>query len=165
MEFDYHRLARCSDLIYFDGPLLSHFMDEYGDNYLMYWLEADGKYNRWMIIRTSITQIQNYIEKKITLREVILHPCDSFVWITDIDDALDCHNTQCVPLNMIPEAYLPEKDSLYEFQVENQTELSSIYNPRSLYYIMMRQIAGKEVLHKSHSPLADTRQSSSRVAL
>lgn len=144
IEFDFRRLACCSDLIYYDGPLLSHFMDEYGDSYLMYWLEADDKYNRWMLIRTTIAQIQDYIAKKITLRDVILHPCDSFVWVTDVDDNLDYHDTQCVPLKNIPDAYLPDEDSLYEFTIQNQTNLSTIYNSQNMF-IILKQIVGEEI--------------------
>lgn len=148
IDFDVSRLAKCSDLIYFDGPLLSHYIDEYGDNYLMYWLEADDTYNRWMIVRTSITQIHRYTAKEITLREVILHPCDSFVWITNIDDELRCHHTQCVPIANLPEQYLPDEDSMYEFSIENCTELSTIYNVKNLYFIL-RQVAGEEVIKQN----------------
>lgn len=41
MEFNLQKLMKCSDLIYFDGPLLSHYIDDSGDNYLLYWLESD----------------------------------------------------------------------------------------------------------------------------
>ena len=59
--FNPKRLNKVSDLIYFDGPFLSHFVSERGDNYLYYWVDTDDEYNRWLIIRTDIFTIQKYL--------------------------------------------------------------------------------------------------------
>ena len=145
MEFNLQKLAKCSDLIYFDGPLLSHFIDGTGDNYLLYWLESDERFNRWMIVRTTAFQLQSYMAKRITLRDVILNPCDSFVFVTDIDDSMNCSNTQCVPLANIPTEYLPDDDSFYAFRIENATEYSTLYNPKLLSFFL-RQLIGQSVM-------------------
>lgn len=34
-------LTKVSDLIYFDGPFLSHYVHKSGDNYLSYWVDCD----------------------------------------------------------------------------------------------------------------------------
>lgn len=145
MEFNLQKLTKCSDLIYFDGPLLSHYIDDAGDNYLLYWLESDEKCNRWMIVRTTMLQVQSYVSKLVSLRDVILNPCDTFVFVTDIDDELHCHNTKCVPLKSIPNEYLPAEDSFYAFQMENVTVYPTLYNPQ-LFKVFLRQFIGQNLM-------------------
>ena len=145
MEFNLQKLMKCSDLIYFDGPLLSHYIDDSGDNYLLYWLESDEKCNRWMIVRTTMSQIQDYTAKLVSLRDVILNPCDTFVFVTDIDNDLNCQNTKCVPLKSIPDEYLPDKDSFYAFQMENVTVYPTLYNPQ-LFKVFLRQFLGQNIM-------------------
>ncbi|EDN65617.1 hypothetical protein BGP_0795 [Beggiatoa sp. PS] len=41
------------DLIYFDGPLLTLFENEYGDSYLYYWCDVDEQCNRWLVFRVT----------------------------------------------------------------------------------------------------------------
>jgi len=62
IHFDFGKLTKVSDLIYFDGPLLSHYMSSKGENYLFYWVDVDETYNRWMVVRTDIITIQQYLE-------------------------------------------------------------------------------------------------------
>ena len=70
MNFDIKNLIKVSDLIFFDGPLLSHYISQRGENYLFYWVDVDDIANRWLIIRTDIFTIQEYLDKKITLYDV-----------------------------------------------------------------------------------------------
>lgn len=118
--FDFNKLIKSSDLIWYDGPLLSHYVTVSGDHYLYYWLEADNDYNRWMLIRTNIEAIKNYVEKKTTLRDLITAPEDGIVWIADVDDQLIFHNTAMIPLSALPEEYLPAEDSFYDCDCEDE---------------------------------------------
>lgn len=117
--FDINSLQKCGDLIYCDGPLLSHYMSEHGDHYLTYWVDADEKYNRWIIIRTSLNEIRRYTDKQTTLYQVITNPADNILWVTDIDDNLQQHNTQILTPQEFPEDYLPEQSALYEFETDD----------------------------------------------
>ena len=68
-----------ADLIYFDGPLLSHYVTTKGDNYLFYWIDQDETNNRWMFIRTDYDNIQKYTKQKEIValqRNTILYPCN-----------------------------------------------------------------------------------------
>ena len=38
ISFEFDNLIQMSDLIYYDGPLLSHFVSKAGDDYLFYWV-------------------------------------------------------------------------------------------------------------------------------
>ena len=89
--FDLNSLTLIADLIYFDGPLLSHYISEQGDNYLFYWVDSDEECNRWMIIKVSLSTIQDYVNKKITLCNVIRDRADKTVYMVDLDNDLMNH--------------------------------------------------------------------------
>ena len=88
INFDFSKLIKVADLIYHDGPLLSHYVSNKGENYLFYWVDVDNEYNRWVVIRTDIFSIQQYLEKKSTLHSIITQPNDGFVYTVDIDDII-----------------------------------------------------------------------------
>lgn len=123
---DFSKFKKVADLIYFDGPLLSHYVTEKGDNYLFYWIDEDDECNRWMVVRTDYANIKRYINHQITLLEVLTTPIDDIVYTMDIDDAGNHHNFQVHALEDLPEDYLPTPDSFYEFEPEdvNKANLS-----------------------------------------
>ena len=113
IQFDFGKLTKVSDLIYFDGPLLSHYMSSKGENYLFYWVDVDEIYNRWLVVRTDIVTIQQYLDKKISLYTVMSTPNDGFLYMVDIDANASYHNIQLIQVDSLPEDYLPGQDSLY----------------------------------------------------
>lgn len=118
-KFDFNSLCKCSDLIYCEGSLLSHYMSEMGDHYLAYWVDADEYHNRWIIIRTSLGALRQYVNREIPLWQVITNPADRIVWMTDIDDTLTLGNTQILSPEEIPNDYLPEPTAMYDFETED----------------------------------------------
>lgn len=124
--FDFSKFIKVSDLIYFDGPLLSHYMSDKGENYLFYWVDVDEMYNKWIIIRTDIFSIQKYLDKKISLFSIITQPNDGYVYIVDIDNDINYHNIKLVSANDLPEDYIPAKDSFYTFEPSTDVDLASI---------------------------------------
>lgn len=110
------KLKKVADLIYFDGPLLSHFKNKDGDSYLYYWCDANENYNRWLVFRISDEDLNRYLIGKSSLREIITDPVDGFIYSADIDDNLQFHNVYMVQPADLPEAYIPEVDSFYEFE-------------------------------------------------
>ena len=148
IKYDFSKLTKVSDLIYYDGPLLSHYISEKGENYLFHWADADDNYNRWIIIRTDIISIQHYLEKKINLRTIILEANDGFVYSVDIDDALNYSNIKAVPIDALPDDYIPTEESFYTFEVENDIDLSSLSQKFSSG-ILEIHISGKDVKYGS----------------
>lgn len=156
--FDFRKLRKCSDLIWFDGPLLSHYMTESGDHYLYCWLDADNDYNRWMLVRTNVTAIKDYVERRITLRELLSIPEDGIVWIADVDDQLNFHNTAMIPLSALPEEYLPTEDSYYDSECDDEfltadTQTYSLSIPakdKPLFSSLMERM-GWAIPHLSHT--------------
>lgn len=148
IEFDFSKLIKVADLIYYDGPLLSHYMSSKGENYLFYWVDVNNEYNRWVIIRTDIFSIQQYLERKITLHSIITHPNDGFVYTVDIDDKIEYHNIKVVPIANLPEEYTPMENSYYDFEVKDDIDLAAISQKYSSG-ILEIHIGGKDVKYGS----------------
>lgn len=148
MNFDIKNLIKVSDLIFFDGPLLSHYISHRGENYLFYWVDVDDIANRWLIIRTDIFTIQEYLDKKITLYDVITNPNDGFVYLIDIDDETNFSNCQIVQISQLPDDYIPAEDSFYNFELRDDINLSAISQKYSSG-ILEIHISGRDVKYGS----------------
>jgi len=124
-NYNIDKFIKVSDLIAFDGSLLSHFIDENGENYLFYWVDVDDEYNRWMFLRVNTFSIQKYLEKKITLYNLVLKQSEDFVFFVDIDDNSKFHNIKLVYKTDIDESYIPDIDSYYDFEPVDALDLAS----------------------------------------
>lgn len=126
IPFDFDGFVQMSDLIYYDGPLLSHFVSKTGKDYLFYWVDIDEKFNRWMFFRVTPTVIQSYLDKKLSLREIICGLEEGFVSFVEIDDEANFLNTKIVKISSIPEEYLPSSQSYYSFEKYDYNCLDSV---------------------------------------
>ena len=116
IDYDFSSFRKIADLVYFDGPFLSHYVSNKGDDYLFYWVDRDDRDNRWLVLRVSLASLQKYIGKELTLRELIEHPNDGYLYVVDIDNSLAYHDVKLVQPAALPDDYLPESDSYYEFE-------------------------------------------------
>lgn len=116
IDYDFSSFRKIADLVYFDGPFLSHYVSNKGDDYLFYWVDRDDKDNRWLVLRVSLASLHKYIGKELTLRELIEHPNDGYLYVVDIDNSLAYHDVKLVQPAALPDDYLPESDSYYEFE-------------------------------------------------
>ncbi len=113
-------LVKVSDLIYYNGPLLSHFQSLSGEDYLFYWVDTDSSFNRWLIINISIEKLQDYLNRKISLYQLITELDSGLVYKVDIDKDIQYHNFELLYIHELPETYLPNINSLYNFESLNQ---------------------------------------------
>ena len=116
LQFDFSGFKKMADLVYFDGPFLSHYISSKGDDYLFYWVDRDDADNRWLVFRVNLANLQKYIGKELTLRELVANPNDGFLYSVDVDNDLRYHNVKLVQPSSLPEDYLPEPDSYYAFE-------------------------------------------------
>lgn len=148
IQFDFSKFKRIADMIYFEGPLLSHYVSSKGDDYLFYWVDKDDNNNRWLVLRVSLPNLQKYMVKEISLRELIESPNDGYLYCVDVDDNINYHNVKLVQPANLPEEYLPSKDSYYEFEPipsEDAEELMTYevtipYNERSRFESFLLKI-------------------------
>ena len=106
-------LVKVSDLIYFEGPLLSHFQSKSGEHYLYYWVDADDIYNRWLIFRVSYDRLQLYLNGTVSLFQLIQDLDNNFIFKADIDNDLKYHSIELLYTYELPPNYLPQESSFY----------------------------------------------------
>ena len=66
-----------------------------------------------MFFRVTPTVIQSYLDKKLSLREIICGLEEGFVYFVEIDDEANFLNPKIVKISSIPEDYLPSSQSYY----------------------------------------------------
>lgn len=109
-------LIKRGDLIYYEGPVLSHFVDEFGREYLMSWKEMDDEANRWLLFHVSTAELHKYLSAKLSLYSLIRKTESGTVFFLDIDDEAEIKSIKCVEIAAIPTAYLPGRDSYFEIE-------------------------------------------------
>lgn len=119
-------LTKVSDLIYYDGPFLSHYVHKSGENYLSYWVDCDDKFQRWLVFKVGLTSLQQYVDKRLSLLNLIRQLDDGFVYLVDVDE--DGISTQPIILffNQLPNNYFPEENSYYNFSLERESDVESL---------------------------------------
>ena len=148
IDYDFGGFRKIADLVYFDGPFLSHYVSGKGDDYLFYWVDRDEQDNRWLVLHVSLASLQKYIGKELTLRELIENPNDGYLYVVDIDNSLVYHDIKLVQPSSLPDDYLPESDSYYEFEpipAEDAEELMTYeltipYKERNRFEEILRKI-------------------------
>lgn len=145
---DFSKFIKVSDLIYFEGPLLSHFISPNGENYLFYWCDVDDVCNRWIILRTDLLTIQKYTDKRISLKDIITNPTDGFVYIADIDDSICYRSIYILLADEIPTEYIPKDTSYYNFEKRDSINLAGLSQKYSCG-ILEIHISGNEVKYGS----------------
>lgn len=146
--FDIGKLHKCADLIYFDGPLLTHYSTDSGDNYVMYWVDTDESCNRWLMARIDLESLQKYLNKECSLYALLQGSLDSILWVLDIDSNMNCVECWITTPNALPAVYMPEKDAIYEFETKsdyldtiNDTyELAVPSKERSIFNIFIHKM-------------------------
>lgn len=164
IEYDFSQFKKVADLIYFEGPLLSHYVSSKGDDYLFYWVDRDDSDNRWLVLRVSMANLQKYIGNVLTLRDLIENPNDGYLYSVDVNNDICYHDIKLIQPSALPEEYLPERESYYAFEPipvdgaeEMMTyELTIPYKERSRF---------EEVLHKVGIPVSALKKVVSTAAV
>src|ERR1700749_1922292 len=114
--FPFDNLEKVYDLVYFEGPLLSHYKSG-NDNLLFYWVDVDLDHNRWLVIKVEEEQLVKYLRKKISLRDIVLENIKSFMFVVDINSELIFENTFLIKSFLGIEEYLPEEFSEFKLAI------------------------------------------------
>jgi hypothetical protein len=133
--FPLEDLTKAGDLIYFDGPFLSLFRNQRGDNYLYYWCDSDQDTNRWLVVRVSDKDLNAYLSKKIPLCNLILERDNPHVLMVDVKDDLTYRDVYLVRPADLPTTYVPSEDSYYEF------------SPRWMDHVRKEKLADNYAIH------------------
>lgn len=114
-------LNKVYDLIEYDGPILSHFIDNKKRNYFYLWVDRNNFFNRWLIWKVDDLELHKYLTGKTSLKDLLLAPTKDFIYVADIDSKLNYLNLIASDVTDIPAEYLPENESFFdlEFDYEN----------------------------------------------
>src|SRR5689334_7304253 len=121
-ELPYHNITWVYDLLYYDGPVLTHFTDEDGDNILFYWVDYDEQFNRWIIFKPHPERLYKYLRRKISLKELIYDEGNNSLFIADIDDSSLYNNIRYTESKKLNPTYLPADNSFYSIKVPDVYE-------------------------------------------
>jgi hypothetical protein len=107
-------LVKVDDLIYYDGPLLSHYSNRNKTkHYLFNWLDYDSDYNRWLVLEVSLPHLFDYLSNKRTLLDIMRQEYNNKLLVTDMDAEGVCTNALLVFSSELLPEYVPVTDSYY----------------------------------------------------
>lgn len=129
------KFIKKGDLIYQDGPILSHFVNTLNQDYLFYWVDCDEKFNKWLVFPVTKKDLNEFFNKKLQLLNLISNVYTGFVYLIDINNDIEYENIYTCNSNKIQEDYLPSDESFFD---EENYEIYSLELRKSieefLYY-------------------------------
>lgn len=102
-----------ADLIYFDGPMLSLYKQDDGQDVLFAWLDCDERKNRWSVFPIDRDDLREYLLGNISLRSV----CQSVHSVFVFDTGIDCKRRNWMTINGYPDTYLPAHNSFLKPEI------------------------------------------------
>lgn len=143
------KLERKGDLIYHEGPFLSHFVNpiNLNEHYFYKWSDFDERCNRWLIFKVIKEDLVSFFEGNLTLLYLIQK--NSFVYFVDLDTDITEVSAFICPTQKIPDDYLPSEKSFFkEKQYEKyalilRNELQQVQkgnNENHFYNILLKEI-------------------------
>ncbi len=115
------------DLVFFEGPLVSLFRDSNGELFLYCWCDVDSSHNRWLVVRTNRAVVGRYLAGTISLRDIVLDPLDSVLYLIDLSADIQYEAVYSVHPADLPDSYIPEPDSLYDIDEFGSSDLFEIF--------------------------------------
>lgn len=105
---------KCGDLLYYDGPVLSHFIDKEkpDEHYLYYWVDDNDECNRWLVFKVLEGNLIAFFEGGESLRSLIEY--SEILYLLDLDNELDAINIMLVTIEYLAESYLPSTSSNFD---------------------------------------------------
>ncbi|WP_161889290.1 hypothetical protein [Pontibacter russatus] len=112
--FPFENLVKVKDLLYYDGPLLSHFIDEVEETHYFYlWVDYNEEFNRWLIFRVDEYDLVEYLVGIEPLQGLIWKNKNEFLYIVDIDADVNYYNPTIVRASDLPNSYIPDEFSYF----------------------------------------------------
>ena len=106
-------LSRFADIIYFDGPLLVHYISDGGVDYLYHWVDEDEEATRWIIYQVSRDLLRLYLTKDLNFRSLLDKSPSDLITVLDIKNDGEYRNVWMTDLQSIPNDYKPPVNAFY----------------------------------------------------
>ena len=121
------QLTHVRTLEEFDGPLLVESQSEDGEKFLYHWCDREKDVTRWLVVRTPMQFLTQYLVGVVTLRDLIIKCRDKFVYLLDIDRQNEVRNTFYTSITYLPKEYIPTEQSHYDAGVPPNREQQDVY--------------------------------------
>lgn len=111
----HNTLIHKGDLIYYEGAMLSHFIDrdDKHTHYFYKWSDVEiNQFNRWMIFKVSEIDLYSFFNKELNLLDLIYK--NDKVYFIDTDDNIEVIAAYEYKVDDIPDDYLPSTNSYYD---------------------------------------------------
>lgn len=105
-----------TDIIYFDGPFLSLYKKDDGQDYFISWIDCDQRRNRWAVFPVERDSLRLYLKGEMTLRNVCLEANGVIIF----DTGMDAKRRNWVELDVFPQDYLPKKTSFLRPEISTE---------------------------------------------
>jgi hypothetical protein len=105
-----------TDLIYFDGPLLSLYKKDDGQDYFVSWIDCDDYKHRWAVFPVEREILRLYLKGEVTLRNVCLEANNVVLF----DTGKDAKRRNFVEVDSFPKDYLPKKTSFLKPEISTE---------------------------------------------
>lgn len=144
-HLDFHPL-KMGDFLYYEGPLLSHFIDKNkpSDHYFYRWVDFNDDSHRWLIFKSSEKDIKLFLCNDISLWDMINK--NSTITLVDLDDDLNKKQIIVTTMSELPESYLPSEKSYYKeeqyhhYTVELKNQLSQKETENKNYTELLKKV-------------------------
>jgi len=116
---------KLGDLVYYEGPLLSLFIDKDSPDiyYLYKWVDNDETSNRWIVTQVTSLSLRTFFYKQISLKDLILN--NPICYSIDLDNDLNEKVVLICSSTDLPKEYLPAEKSF--FSEERYTEFAQTF--------------------------------------
>lgn len=106
-------LSRVRSIEEFDGPILTELVDVHGNAHLEKWCDQRGSVARSLRVQSSHRDLAEYIDGRISLRELLLNAGVGF--LVDVDQTGEIVAAFSIfDIRHLPSEYLPSEDAMHD---------------------------------------------------
>jgi hypothetical protein len=137
---DFKKFEKIRDLIWFDGPLVSHFISPEDTDYVFYWsdLDKDKGIDKWIITPVNEHTIERYIERQVTLKDLMLGTLNGIAFSADVDKNHNYCEVYAFSIDTIDPSYLPEDDTYNDFEIIDYRTVSNLSRKNEIGILEMK---------------------------
>lgn len=169
-------LHKYHDLLYFDGPILSHFLDSHQRHVLFYWTGFDeGRLaHRWLVWRSELSWILDYLNRRISLLELLRKCGGEYYYLVYMDNELNHQHIDVCEFGEISFEYLPPPAVYYDLAIPERyvsgEMITNVVRTPTEYLTKVREssvyfhLSPREHSHESSVRVADAGMFLRRIA-
>jgi hypothetical protein len=101
------------DIEYYEGPMLSLFREGKSDFYLYKWLDIESNGHKWLIFKTNLDDLYDYIHQTIDEKTLIKKALDGQYTIAIIQPSLVFDKIKHFTNSSLPNGFLPAPNCFF----------------------------------------------------